>query len=306
MNPENATPPSCATILLTYRRPQHTTQVLAALRRDNVQNIIFVSDAPAKTEHVGDVEATRALFYTIDWTVPTKIFRDQNLGLAKSVIDSVNFAFETFDEVIVLEDDCVPAERFFELAHLCLAKYRKNMEVFGFSGYAPVIPNTILQKIPYDVIFLPRISSWGWATWKDRWQQRIPDLRTAIQECLDNKIPLGVGGEDLPTYILGALQGTLHDTWTLPWALTLNRARAVFVFPAKPQIDNIGFDGTGVHCSSSQSTCISQKLSDQTLRIPDYQCIHPEIYREFCRQLCPKVIVKEQWIQNLLNGISST
>jgi hypothetical protein len=290
----------CATILLTYRRPRHTAAVLEALRRDQVQNLFFFSDGPAKPEHQAEVEETRALAKTITWTKPILHFRDQNLGLAKSVVDAIQIAFEQFDEIIVLEDDCVPAERFFEFTHQCLSLYRNNREVFGISGYAPDLPEHDRNAYPYDVFFLPRASSWGWATWKDRWNLRIADLRTVVQECLDNHIRIGTGGEDVPLYVQSALTGQLHDTWTIPWVLTVNWHRAVFAYPIRAQIDNIGFDGSGIHCSSSHSLSIAQSIGTKPLRIPTFPFIHAAFYREFCRQFQPSQPIRDDQIQATL------
>lgn len=294
---------NCATILLTYRRPKHTAVVLDALRRDKVQNILFFSDAPAKPEHKAEVDATRALATGIDWTTPTLIFREQNFGLARSVVDAVRVAFEAYDEVIVLEDDCVPGPHFFRLAYECLRRFQNDFEVYGFSGSVPEISESILAKYPYDVCFLPRSSSWGWATWKNRWIERIPELPAAIRACLEKGVSLATCGEDVLCYAHMILTGRLHDSWTIPWALTVNSKKAVFAFPTRSQIDNIGFDGSGIHCGEAKSQSVVKHFASDELRIPKFQFIDPEIYRETRKQFRQDYPVTTQDVQAIVQTI---
>lgn len=236
-------------ILITYNRPNHTRQVLEGLRTIGASNLVIYSDGPASESVRPGVESTRALFSEIDWTVPTVIERTQNYGLAKSICLAVDQVFATEDFVILLEDDCVPGIHFLTYMFECYRRYRENHLIYGISGHTVAHHPAILHQSPYDVYFTPRIGSWGWGTWKDRWIQREADLVALVRECLDSKLNFSQGGSDIPLAVENLLRGTLKDVWTLNWVLSVYRKNGFYVYPTHSHIDNIGTDGSGVHCN---------------------------------------------------------
>ena len=168
-------------ILITYNRPTHTEKVLSALKEHDVKNLFIFSDGPKSEEDLYSLYETRLLFQKIDWTNPTIIEQDKNLGLATSIISAVNFVFQKFNKLILLEDDCVPEKYFFEFIEKCLDKYCNQEKIFGISGYTVPVPQSILENYPYDLYFFPRIGSWGWATWRSRWECFEYDLSKACR-----------------------------------------------------------------------------------------------------------------------------
>ena len=234
-------------IVITYNRPLHTAQVLEALRRHSIKNIYIFSDAP-KTEHdVKGVSDTRSLIDEIHWTSPSVIYQKENIGLAKSIVNATNSVFEKYDRLILLEDDCVPQQYFFDYMFECLKRYESNDKIFGISGYTIPLPKRILASYPYDNYFFSRICSWGWATWKRAWNLHDNDLRKLLDVTLEKGIDLKQGGSDIPDYIDAMLQGNLKDVWTLSWQLTVLLHGGCYVYPPRTHIRNIGMDGSGVH-----------------------------------------------------------
>lgn len=277
------------TILITYNRPWHTAQVLNALKRHNIQNLYIYSDAPKSDKDVEGVIETRRLIQSIDWTIPNVVYQKQNQGLAKSIVSAANKVFETYDKLILLEDDCVPQDYFFDFMYDCLNKYENNQRVFGISGYTVNIDDIILKNYHYDVYFFPRMGSWGWATWKNRWEKRIENLNYLKTEILQRKIDLNQGGNDVPVMLEQILTGKLKDVWSLHWLLTVYLNQGMYIYPTKSHIQNIGMDGSGVHCGKTskyettiassaksnlpKSIIISEKIKDNFLK---YYNIHAE------------------------------
>ena len=89
----------------------------------------------------------------------------------------------------------------------CYKKYTNEARVFGVSGYSMTLPEQLLRNYQYDVYFNPRISSWGWATWRDRWQLHSRDLHGVVGECLRQGISLEQGGSDVPNLIHNQIFG---------------------------------------------------------------------------------------------------
>jgi asparagine synthase (glutamine-hydrolysing) len=239
------------TALVVFNRPEHTARVLESLRRHRVQNLYVFSDAPRSAADADAVSRVRALLRGIDWCRPTIVERAQNLGLARSIVGAVDTVLASHEQVVLLEDDCVPQEFFFEFMGRCLARYKDNPSIFGISGYTVPIPATMLERYPYDLYFSPRIGSWGWATWRRAWRYYDRDLSRLLRETIRRGVDLAQGGNDFPTYLSMYLQGKLKDVWTLHWVLSVYLHGGAYVYPTRSHVDNIGHDGTGVHCSKS-------------------------------------------------------
>ncbi|MCK4786759.1 MAG: FkbM family methyltransferase, partial [Desulfobacteraceae bacterium] len=249
--PETYVTKDIPVILVCYNRPKHTLEVLKALREHNIKNIYIFSDAPKSHEDEEAVSLTRQLVQNIDWTKPKIIERTENLGLARNIVSAVDYVFEKYDRLILLEDDCVPQRYFFDFVHTCLKKYENNQRVFGISGYTVQIPDKILSDYPFDLYFCPRIGSWGWATWKRAWAHHEKDLYKLIRIANEKNIDLSRAGSDIPTFIESFLKGQLKDVWTLNWVLSVYINNGVYIYPTRTHISNIGTDGTGAHCGKT-------------------------------------------------------
>ncbi|UCG46527.1 MAG: glycosyltransferase [Phycisphaerales bacterium] len=239
-------------ILVCYNRPWHTAQVLKALLEHDVRNLYIFSDGPRTDRDIDGVRTTRKLFATVRWTRPEIIERSENMGLARSVVSAANYVFEKHDRLILLEDDCVPGKYFFDYMQACLSKYRDSEKVFGINGYTVPIPEGLLKDYPYDVYFYPRIGSWGWATWKRAWKHYDPDLSRLYNQVTANGIDITQGGADIPAAVRALLSGQLKDVWTLNWVLSVYLKGGCYVYPTTPHIQNVGLDGTGVHCGTAR------------------------------------------------------
>lgn len=239
------------TILITYNRPSHTKQVLDALKQNNIKNLYIFSDAPKTDKDNIAVNQVRELIKFIDWTIPEVIYQKENQGLAKSIINAVDTVFEKHDKLILLEDDCIPHKYFFDFMYACLSKYENYKRIFGINGYTVPISDKQIQDYPYDVYFYQRIGSWGWATWKDRWVHYNRNIQELLDEVKAKKIPLNKVGNDIPIQIEKYLRGELKDVWTLNWLLAVLLKGGYYIYPTSSHIENIGYDGTGLHSGNS-------------------------------------------------------
>jgi predicted O-linked N-acetylglucosamine transferase (SPINDLY family)/SAM-dependent methyltransferase len=239
-------------ILLTYNRPEHTRQVLQALKGFDRQNLYLFSDGPANHSAIEPVQETRKLLSAVDWCRPELIFRDENRGCASSVLSSIEHVLKKHDRFILLEDDCVPDRYFFDFTETCLTKYESDQRVYGICGYTVPVDDKLLKQYPHDLYFLPRIGCWGWATWANRWRQYEKDLLRAYQRAIRLKVDLDQCGNDIRLMLLSQLTGRLRDNWDLNWMLTVYLRKGAFVYPTLSHIKNIGMDGSGTHCGKTE------------------------------------------------------
>jgi hypothetical protein len=76
------------------------------------------------------------------------------------------------------------------------------------------------------------------------------------------------------------LQGHVKAVWTLPGLLSVYLNRGSFIYPTVSHIDNIGMDGTGVHCGKTDKYLTT--LADAPARrFPDQVYLDPEVMARF-------------------------
>lgn len=133
--------------------------------------VYIFCDGPKSSSVKAQTDEVRKFVHSIDGFKSMVIEEnDTNRGLAPSIIYGVSKVLEKHDRVIVLEDDLILSTNFLEWMNQCLNKYRNNTDVFSVSGFTPSIMKAYSGESP-DSLFTMKAHSWGWATWKDRWEQ---------------------------------------------------------------------------------------------------------------------------------------
>lgn len=261
-----------ATLLFTYNRSVHTEQVLNALKNNSVlpEKLIIFQDGldEERNRDACEWHKVNRLIHSVDWCNKEVIISEYNKGLSDSIVFGINYAFQEFETVIVLEDDCVPSVDFIKFMEQCFAKYEKNRFVYSVSGYSWPIP---VEKNQYDVYTCGRICTWGWGTWKDRWRvyDKDPDILRRIKKDKFKSRNLAMWGSDCEKMLLDKIAGN-NDSWAIYWGLIIIENEGICINPYESLIQNIGMDGSGVHCGTSDKfqVKISEGLKNH-FKLPD-------------------------------------
>ena len=100
--------------LFVYNRPRHTQSLIEALQQNPLareSELYIFSDAPKHPEASGAVGEVRSLIRSIIGFKSVEIIeREQNFGLARSVIDGVTSVIKRHGRIIVLEDGQIVEE----------------------------------------------------------------------------------------------------------------------------------------------------------------------------------------------------
>ena len=237
-----------ATILFTYNRSYHTKQVINGLKENSVlpEKLYIFQDGRKEKDTDYEWNKVNKMIHSIDWCNKEVIVSKSNKGLAASIVSGIDYAFKEYDAVIILEDDCVPAPNFIRFMTQCFEKYRDEKKIYSVSGYSWPID---LPEADSDIYFCGRTSSWGWGTWKDRWRGYKKDymLYKRLKQTETGSLNLAMWGRDVEDALTGKVTGR-NDVWGLFWVLRVIAQEGLCINPYKSLIDNIGMDGTGVHC----------------------------------------------------------
>jgi glycosyltransferase involved in cell wall biosynthesis len=237
--------------LFVYNRPEHLRRTVESLRANKIaqRSDLFVFADGAKNESVASaVGAVRKFIRTIEgFKSVTLTERDRNFGLAASVITGVTQLVEQFGRVIAVEDDLLTAPDFLNFMNCALERYRDEGRMFSVSGFNFAV-NTP-GDYPYDVFCSCRCSSWGWGTWKDRWEKTdwsVSDFGEFRSDKVQQR-SFNRGGEDLSRMLALQMAGKI-DSWAIRWAYAHFTHNAAALLPVVSRVYNIGLDGSGVHC----------------------------------------------------------
>ena len=248
--------------LFTYNRPLHTQKTIEALHNNTLakDSILYIfSDAAKNKEQESKVNEVRKYIHTIQGFKKVIIIeRQQNLGLDPSIISGVSEILNRYNKIIVLEDDLITSPVFLEYMNNMLDIYQNIENVYSITGYNhPPSLMRIPSDYKYDVYFNQRAASWGWGTWKDRWENVDWDIKD-FDEFKNNKQTqkkFNQGGNDMSDMLITQMSGKI-DSWAIRWGYHHFKENAYCVCPINSYVSNIGHDGTGVHCGTSDKFAI--------------------------------------------------
>ncbi|WP_290921310.1 glycosyltransferase [Halodesulfovibrio sp.] len=274
--------------LFTYNRPDHTRRTVEALQQNPFasQSDLFVFCDGAKSSNDAAVIAVREYVNSITgFNSLTVIERETNIGLAKSIIEGVTDVVSKFGAVIVLEDDLITSPYFLSYMNICLQYYERFEDVFSVSGWAP--PTLLQVRSEYSVAFFPRTCSWGWATWQDQWHSvdwSVADYEQfkysrSMQKEFNN------GGPDLTKMLHAQMNGDV-DSWAIRFCYSQFRQQKLSVYPIHSYVENIGCDGSGVHCNIHITQQLAVK-NEEDLCLPNIVYEDEDIIKLFVNFYSP-------------------
>ena len=243
-------------IVFAYKRKSHLERCLVSLSEcegAKYTEVIVFSDGNKNEKDLDDVTDVRICLEKWKDSGKFKNFeivkREKNYGLAKSVISGVTEAFSEYERIIVVEDDLILAKDFLRYMSDGLKYYKDRKNYGSISAYTYDLKG--LKKYKKDIYVLRKGDCWGWATWKDRWQNvdwELKDFETYLADKSRRKdfSYLEVGLED---QLIAQVEGRL-DAWAARWIFHLFNNELVTVYPRVCRAVNIGLDGSGVNCSN--------------------------------------------------------
>lgn len=241
-------------VLFVYNRLDHTKQTIEALQKNVLarESALFVySDAPKNEEAVAKVNEVREYIKSIDgFKKVTIIERENNLGLANSIVNGVTNIVNKYGKIIVLEDDLVTSPYFLKFMNEALEFYEDEEKVWHVSGWNYPVDSDGLE----DGFLWRLMNCWGWATWANKWSYYKKDVDQAINEFSKDDIKRF----DLDGYVpywsqVVANKEKIIDSWAVFWYVSIFKHNGLCLNPVISYVRNIGLDGTGVHCGKENS-----------------------------------------------------
>lgn len=234
-------------LFIVFNRADTTKQVFEKIREAQPKQLFVAADGPRENktgEHQLCQEVRSLILDNIDWECEVKtLFRERNLGCGLAVSGAINWFFEHVEEGIILEDDCLPENSFFNFCEAMLKQYRHQDNIMLISG-----TNYFFNKVSfnYPYYFSNCVFIWGWATWKRAWQKYNFHVTDINEDTLVKRYANPAYCKLIISTLKKVKDGEL-DTWDLQWLYTVGVHNGLSIIPIKNQIKNIGYQGTNAN-----------------------------------------------------------
>ncbi|MEM7457414.1 MAG: glycosyltransferase family 2 protein [Planctomycetota bacterium] len=238
-----------------YNRPEVTARVFSQLAQIRPERLLVIADGP-RPEVSGDAEkvaATRAVIDRIDWPCElTTDYSSLNLGCRIRMASGISWAFEQEDELIILEDDCLPDESFFGFCEQLLQRYRSDARITSICGtnFQPA-RNTI-----HSYYFSRWAHVWGWATWKRAWDTYDVDINSWPGWRSKRQLKSVVDSLEeyrLWHHVFDNQYAGHNDTWDFPWLYNCWMQDGLTIIPSVNLVSNIGFGSDATHTTDPEA-----------------------------------------------------
>lgn len=273
-------------VLFVYNRVDHTSRVLETLGKNELAKdteLYVFSDAAKSDKGLEKVNAVREYINQKEWQknfkTVTIVQAEKNKGLAKSVIGGVSEIIEKYGKVIVIEDDLILSPYFLNYMNGALDYYKEDSKIWAISGYS--FPMRSLKNYPHDVFYSYRGSSWGWATWDDRWKKvdwEVSDY-AALMSSQERQKQFNRGGSDLVNMLRLQMEGKI-DSWAVRWVYAQSKLDTYTVYPKHSYLGNGGCDGSGTHSGKNDDYWTDIQMSSEECKFETLE-IDKKLAREF-------------------------
>jgi hypothetical protein len=233
--------------VFVYRRPLHADRLIdSLLANEEVAGsplFVFCDGARGDFDLEG-VTATRRVVRERLGNLATIIEREENRGLAVSIIEGVTDLSRRYGKVIVLEDDLMLHSDCIAFLNAALRQYANEHSIYHVNAYRYPIPKgamPCLSRLP---------SSWGWGTWERAWAAFEADA-TALDRRIrrENLVAAMDFGGKFPFHAMLRDQAAGRiDSWAIRWYASVLLRRGLAVYPDVSQVLNGGMDNSGEHC----------------------------------------------------------
>jgi len=234
-------------VIFAFNRPEALRRMIVSLKNNPgfERHDIFVfvdgprneSDRP-KVEKVAEI----ARELTDNVTIGQK-----NKGLGLSIIEGVGKIINRYGKAIVLEDDLILMPGFLAYIDEALEQYASDSRIFSVCGYGLKINRP--SNCSADVYLCNRSSSWGWATWVDRWNSvdwNVGDWNQ-LKLSRKRKKAFNRGGSDMFSMLKGYMEGR-NKSWAIRFCYSQHKQGKFSVHPFRSLVANEGYGLDATNC----------------------------------------------------------
>lgn len=251
--------------VFAYARLEHLRRTIESLSANPefANSPLFIyCDGPCRDTDKSHTDAVRAYVDTLEGSDVKRVYRDSNIGLARSIISGVTEVLKQHGSVIVVEDDLVVSPYFLKFMNDGLRCYRDHDRVASIHGYCYPVDDDLPETF-----FLRGADCWGWATWARAWRFFEPDGQRLLDALQRERLTraFDFGGAYPYTNMLSNQVAGKNDSWAVRWHASCFLKNMLTLYPGRSLVNNIGTDDSGTHCSATDE--FFQTVAETPVRV---------------------------------------
>lgn len=282
--------------LIFFNRPDTFAKVFESVKKAKPSKLFLVCDGAreGRKDDVENIKKCQEIASNIDWECEVyRNYSGENLGCGMRMYSGISWAFEYVDRLIILEDDCVPAQDFYPFCMELLERYKDDNRIYTINAMNHL---GIYEDTPNDYFFTGGCC-WGWATWKRAWLQTEYEMSffddVYSMKCVEKLYPYhsnAIYDGDKKRRVLN--DGGRLTAWTYQVGMASALNNQISITPKYNMITNIGITGNGVHTADDIRLVAKkgQKYYNMTTYSLSWPLKHPKyvvedrMYYELCQK----------------------
>ncbi|MCC3410816.1 MAG: glycosyltransferase family 2 protein [Microcoleus sp. PH2017_29_MFU_D_A] len=241
---------------IIFKRPEETQRVFAEIRKVKPSKLLVVADGPRPDKPGEDAQcaAARAIIEQVDWECEVlRNYAETNLGCRQRVSSGLDWVFDTVEEAIIIEDDCLPDSSFFYFAEELLERYRYDERIMSISGQNVQFGK---QRTDFSYYFSRYTHCWSWASWRRAWRHYDLDMKL-WPSVRDGNFLMDVLGDahaaKIWTKTCQLCYDKAIDTWDFQWTFASFIQNGLNILSNVNLAANIGHGTGGTHTDDINS-----------------------------------------------------
>lgn len=258
---------SVSPILVTgFRRPDLLKELIVHLLHfTEPGNIYLFVDGiiGAKPNYFEDVKSCRSLALSYELQGINVYLPEKNLGCYLGNRTAISWFFELVPMGIILEDDIWPSKSFLDYCTVSLLEFHSDRSIGSISG-TNIVPVDYFKRASQVSSFrLSKYSSsWGWATWADRWQafadnSEIAEIHEVNRKVFKSGIRMQYWNQIMKKTYLKKV-----DSWAYRWLFTHWKNGWLALTPNMNLVQNRGFGVLATHTTDTIFPWWVQEISE--------------------------------------------
>jgi len=253
---------------LIFNRPDLTQIVFNAIRQAKPSMLLVVADGarPNCLSEAENCSKARSVIEQVDWNCQVLTnFSQINLGCKRRISTGLDWIFNTVEEAIILEDDCLPHRSFFQFCQELLDYYRNDTRIMAISGDNFQFG----RRRTKDSYYVSRYNHcWGWASWRRAWQHYDVEMKlwktirdgNWLADLLGDRATI-----DRWTELFDQVASDRIDTWDFQWTFACWMQHGLTILPNVNLVSNLGFSASGTHTTKPSPY---MNLSTEEIQFP--------------------------------------
>ncbi len=252
-------------LILAHSRADKFANCIKNIYEFGIRNIYVFIDGPRNQKDSSQQKMIMEEYYKYSNKCNLKINKlDKNLGNRDAVNYAVNWLFRNESYGVILEDDLYLSSNCFLAFSKLLKKYRLDTNIMSLSSHSPFI-----DKEKAGIFFSPVFTSWGWATWKNKWEEHqnfINKYRKKSMHKLFNLLPKKYRNKEI-IEIVKSCQLRYLDAFDYEYNFTHLALGYSSITITGINMFNFGFDEAAAFCKDKSKFPFIDRYLDQEIDI---------------------------------------